>query len=194
MLTQLPDCFGGYPVTRQWLPKAPPAASGKLPARPGRRVERVSHVVIGDTGFRGLTVEDALKNLGQLYGHFMIDHAAIVELVPALTSGVGIVEEATFVTSKPDQKFDAQRTAIAVNLCFGGSVKANETYAQCVALVAFACRRFGLALDAALSPASELDKTRDDPAQPLQAAGRTFDQLKDDVLNMLECSEGPSGD
>jgi hypothetical protein len=193
MLTQLPDAFGGYPVTRKWLPKAPPAAAGKPPARPGRRVEQVSHIVIGDTGFRGLTIEDALKNLGQLFGHFIIDDRTIVELVPALTSGVGIVEEATFVTSKPKQKFDPQTTAIAVNLCFGGSVKANETYDRCAAVAAFACERFRLSPADALAPASALDDTRDDPAQPLKAASRDFDQLKQDVLNMLKRSERHGG-
>ena len=190
MLTQLPEAFGKYDVRRQWLPKVAPTAGGKLPARPGLPITKVSHIVIGDTGFRGLTVADALTNLGQLYGHLLVDHQTIVELVPALTAGVGLVEQASFVTSKPGQIFDAQTTAITVNLCFAGSVKAKETYDRCAALIAFTCQRFNLALDAALARASELDTTRDDPDQPLAAAGRSFDQLKEDVLSMIKRNAG----
>src|ERR1043166_2081587 len=182
MLSQLPDTFGGHKIARQWIPKGVPTrvpADGLAP-RPGKPVGKVDTVVIGDTGYRGLTAQAAADDRAQAYGHLIVDADSIIECIPALTSGVGSVEQAHFVRARPGQSINAEESAIAVNLCFGGGVDANKTYDRCRGLVAYICDRCGLAASAVIG-ARHLDPARDDPGEPLKAAGRDFDALRESV-------------
>ena len=186
MLSCLPARFGGHPIIRQWIPKGIPFRRGKpiprdgLPPRQGAPLADVKGVVIGDTGYRGLIAQAAASDRGQAYGHLIIDDAAIIECVPALTSGVGLVEQAHFVAARSTQGFNADESAISVNLCFGGGIKSAKTYDHCVSVVAFICWRFGLQPSAVVA-ARDLDPARDDPEQALRAAGKDFKTLSEDV-------------
>jgi len=195
---------GGYSVTRKWIPKAQSKSQRTSPPRPGATLAEVKKIVIGDTGWRGLTAADAARDLGQAYGHFIVDDKAIIECVPALTSSVGFVEQACFVQSKPGQEFDAQKCAIAINLCFGGrpapkdlvgkdQIIGRHMYDRCVALVAFLCDRFELDPAKDVKRAGDLDISRTDPDLALEAAGTGFDQLLKDVSVRLKPPAVPSG-
>jgi N-acetylmuramoyl-L-alanine amidase len=181
MLTNLPELFGGHAIVRQWIPKGQAKSVDALPPRPGKPLAKVSKVVVGDTGRRGLTAADAAKDLGQAYGHFLVDDKTIIECMPALTSSVGLVEQACFVRSRPKQDFVAQESAIAVNLCFGGRIDAKAVYARCVALVACICDRFKLDPIKDVKRAADLDIARKDPDQALLEAGADFQQLLEDI-------------
>jgi len=179
MFSNLSEKFGGYPVVRQWIPKAKAKTDSALPPRPGTLLDKVTAVVISDTGWPSLTAADAAKDLGQAYGHFLVDDKTIIECVPALTSSVGMVEQARFVkTRAPNGTDDLHETTIAVNLCFGGPIVGADAYARWVALIARLCDRFELNPAEHLKRASDLDPARRDPQQALQAAGSDFDKLK----------------
>lgn len=190
MLTRLPYAFGGHDIARQWIPKGVPMrGTTRIPRdglapRSGKLVSKVEKVVIGDTGYRGLTAQAAADDLAQAYGHLIVDNEHIVECVPTLTSGVGLVEQAHFVRTIPGQEFDAEQVAIAVNLCFGGGIEAEKTYTHCIGLLAYICHRFGLEASA-LRPARDLDRARVDPDTPLKAAGKDFDALSESVAELL---------
>ncbi|NKK29611.1 N-acetylmuramoyl-L-alanine amidase [Rhizobium leguminosarum] len=172
-------------VMRQWIPKARPKREGAPPPRPGTVLAEVKKIVVGDTGWRGLTAASAAGDLGQAYGHFIVDDKNIIECVPAVKSSLGIVERACFVQSKPGQEFDAQECAITINLCFGGQIAAKRVYVRCVALVAFLCDRFDLDPAEDVKRAGDLDIARKDPDQALQAAGVDFQTLLGAVAEEL---------
>jgi hypothetical protein len=200
----LHSAFDEHSIMRRWIPKARAKPEGAPAPRPGTLLAEVKKIVIGDTGWRGLTAGDAARDLGQAYGHFIVDDKAIIECVPALTSSVGFVEQACFVQSKPGQEFDAQKCAIAINLCFGGrtvpkdpvgkgQIVGRQMYDRCVALVAFLCDRFELDPAKDVKRAGDLDISRTDPDLALEAAGTSFDQLLKDVSVRLKPPAVPSG-
>ena len=142
MFSSLPEKYGVHPVLRQWIPKAKSKTDGASPPRPGKLLDKVTGIVVGDIGWPGLTAADAAKDLGQSFGHFLIDDNAIIECVPALTSSVGIVEQARFVeTRTPAGAVDAHETTLAINLCFGGPAGGKVAFDHCVALVACLCHQ-----------------------------------------------------
>lgn len=200
----LRSAFDEHSITRRWIPKARAKPEGAPTPRPGTLLAEVKKIVIGDTGWRGLTAADAAKDLGQAYGHLIVDDKAIIECVPALTSSVGFVEQACFVQSKPGQEFDAQECAIAINLCFGGrtapkgpagkdQINGRHMYDSCVALVSFLCDRFELDPAKDVKRAGDLDISRTDPDLALEAAGASFDQLLKDVSVRLKPPAVPPG-
>jgi hypothetical protein len=187
MFSSLPEKYGVHPVIRQWIPKAKSKTDGAAPPRPGKLLDKVTGIVIGDTGWPGLTAADAAKDLGQAFGHFLIDDNAIIECVPALTSSVGIVEQARFVeTRTPAGAVDAHETTLAINLCFGGPAGGKVAFNHCVALVACLCDRFKLDPAKDVKRAGELDPARRDPDQALRAAESDFDKLKAAVAKLYE--------
>ncbi|MDO8942514.1 MAG: N-acetylmuramoyl-L-alanine amidase, partial [Desulfobacterales bacterium] len=185
MIDKLPDDFGRHKIFRCWIPQGRVHQTGATPPRPGIRLAKVDKIIVGDTGRRGLRAVEAARDIGQAYGHFLIDHDAIVECIPALTSSMGLVEQAAFVKPIRGQTLTAQESAIAVNLCFGGGIAATEMYARCVALVAFLCDRFELSPDKDVKGASELDRARKDPETALREAGASLSKLVQDVAARL---------
>jgi hypothetical protein len=186
MFSSLPQKFGGYPVVRQWIPKAKSKKKGALPPRSGKLLDKVTAIVIGDTGRPSLTAIEAAKDLAQSYGHFLIDHQNIIECVPVLTSSVGIVEQALFVkTRAPNGTDDLHETSLTINLCLGGPVVGADVYARCVALTACLCERFSLDPAKDVKRAGDLDPARRDPEQALQTAGSDFEKLKAAVAAKL---------
>lgn len=188
---RLDESFGGYEVTRGWIPKSQVDA---ITARPGKILAKPSKVIIGDTGYRGLTAERAANDRGQAYGHFIVDHEKIIECVPALTSRAGLTEQSRFVepraAKKPsaqDQAIDPQISSIAVNLCFGGDVKADRMFERCVGLVAYLCAHFALKVDD-VQRAADVDVARNDPDDSLRAAGKTFEELKEAAARVKEAA------
>src|SRR5262245_30237444 len=171
----LPGQFGSFPIVRQWIPKSRPDL---VTSRTGKQVDRFSQIVIGDTGWLGLTASDAAKDVGQAYGHFLVDGSVIIECIPAMTSRAGIIEQARFVETRTGTgDLDAHEDALSINLCFGGAVDGARCIDQCVGLAAFACSWFGLDPDRDIRRAADLDPARNDPGQALQAAGKEFPQL-----------------
>jgi N-acetylmuramoyl-L-alanine amidase len=199
VVVDLPESFGGFEITRQWLPKGKPPRSGEPVARPDVLMTEILGIVVGDTGVLGLTARRAAADLGQAYGHLLIDDRDIIECVPALTSDVGLVEQAVFVTPTRDRGLtNAQGTrvttaegAIAVNLCFGGAINAGQARRQYVAVLAYLCSRFGLAAERALSRAADLDPARRDPDSALATIGIDFKGLIAQVAAM--CREAAGG-
>lgn len=172
----LPEAFGGYGLVRQWIPKAKPDVLAT--SRTGKLVKGFTEIVIGDTGWPALTASEAAKDIGQAYGHFLVDDNNIIECVPALTSRVGIVEQARFVETRTSTgELDAHETTLAINLCFGGAVDGPEAYKRCVGLAAFACKRFNLDPNKDVKSAGDLDPARKDPDRALRAAGVDFKDL-----------------
>jgi hypothetical protein len=185
--------FGDHPViVRQWLPKSKPLPEGPVTSRTGKPVTGFSLIVIGDTGWPGKTAADAAMDLGQAYGHFLIDDNSIIECVPALTSGVGIVEQARFVETRTQAgELDAHENTLAINLCFGGDAGGALGYQHCVALVAFACHRFKLDPANDLKRAGDLDPARKDPDRALKAAGSDFEQLTAAIVTLYQATTPP---
>lgn len=176
-VAKLPAQFGAFEIVRQWIPKSKPLPD-RVTSRTGKPVERFSQIVIGDTGWLGKTAGDAANDVGQAYGHFLIDHDKIIECIPALTSRVGVIEQARFVETRTGAGgLDAHENALAINLCFGGAVKGVDCFERCIGLTAFACWWFGLDPGTAIKRAADLDPARKDPDRALAAAGKEFPEL-----------------
>jgi N-acetylmuramoyl-L-alanine amidase len=193
ILDCLPAKFGCHPVVaRQWLPKSKPLPQGPVTSRTGKLVTGFSQIVIGDSGSPGLTAAAAAMDLGQAYGHFLIDDNSIIECVPALTSSVGIVEQARFVETRTSAgELDAHENTMAINLCFGGDAGGAVGYRHCIALVAFACHRFDLDPLKHVKRAGDLDPARKDPDRALKAAESDFEQLKTAIAKLYEATKPP---
>lgn len=170
---------------RQWIPKSKPLPD-RVTSRPGKPVDRFSQIVIGDTGWLGLTASVAANDVGQAYGHFLIDHSVIIECIPALTGRAGVIEQSRFVeTRAATGDLDAHENALAINLCFGGAVKGADCFEKCVGLTAFACWWLGLDPDTKIKRAADLDPARKDPHRALAAAGKEFPELIDAVKKKI---------
>lgn len=189
MLNQVATTFDGFCVVRQWIPKGvpmrhqSPIPRDKCAPRPGSLISSVEKIVIGDTGYRGLTAQAAAGDRAQAYGHLIVDDTTIIECIPALTSGVGLVERAHFIGTRFGQPLKAEENAIFVNLCLGGRIVAAETFVLCVKLVACICQRFELSAEAIFG-ACDLDPARDDPVSTLEAAGQNLDRLRAQVTEL----------
>ena len=188
--------LGELKVTRHWVPIAPsdsdapgkPAAS-QMPALPllatrrpsarplarsGERLQSVRQIVVGDTGRPGLRAAAAGKDLGQAFGHFLIDDRDIIECVPAITSRTGRLEHAHYLTP-PDGGVDAGM--LFVNLCYGGEIKRVPAFDRWVEFVAQLRVRFPPPDGSPFRLAREF-AGRNDPAAALEWAGKTFAEFR----------------
>lgn len=188
--------LGDLKVTRHWLPVAPsdgdapgkpPASqmsaipllstrkpSARPPARSGKRLPSVRRIVVGDTGRPGLRAAAAGKDLGQAFGHFLIDDLDIIECVPAITSRTGRVEHAHYLTP-PDGGADAGM--LFVNLCYGGDIKRGPAFERWVRFVALLRVRFLPPGGSPLGLARQF-AGRSDPASALEWAGQTIAEFR----------------
>jgi hypothetical protein len=189
-LFSLPKQFGAFPIVRQWIPKST-TLPGRLTSRTGKLVlDGFSQIVIGDTGWLGLTARDAANDVGQAYGHFLVDDSMIIECIPALTGRAGYIEQARFIETRAGTgNLDALESALAINLCFGGAVKGPDCFEKCVGLVAFACWWFGLDPGKDIRRAADLDPARKDPGRALAAASKEFPELIDAVRARMPAGE-----
>lgn len=208
-MNEMPKPLEKPAVIRQWIPKKAPTPRGHAPARPGVPLLRVDRVVIGDTGWPGLTAREAAKDLGQAFGHFLVDDVDIIECVPVVTSGVGLLEQARFVEFRPPLG-DAQgsgargseygllstsviqESSLFMNLCFGGRMGLETAYKQWVGLAAYLCHRFmpeTLAVEEFAMPAAKFDRARQDPNDALGWAKRDFAGFLKSVAGRLNSAK-----
>lgn len=163
--------------------------------RPGRAiVPFVRFVVAHDTGNPGASARaharwyrndpnpppDAVSS-----AHLFVDDKEIIECIPALT---GAPEQALHVLNRLPKDnelygYDANRAAIGVEYCYGGTIDAGAAYERYVWVLAKLCHTF------TLDPAHDVvghqvldPERRSDPGQGLQASGRTYAGLLRDVV------------
>jgi hypothetical protein len=180
--------LAGYTVTRHWLPIAI-GKTGKLPApRPGLALPEVTHIIVGDSGRPGQTAAASRADLGQAYGHFLVDDTEIIEPVPAVTSRLGRIEQAYYLDPALQQPELAAK-AIFVTLCYGGGMERDGAYERWVGFVAALRQRFKLKPDA-VKAVSRVGPGRDDPAPALRWAGKTIDEYLAAVRHRQTVAQG----
>lgn len=178
--------------------------------RPGRAIDpEIRFVVAHDTGNPGASARahakwyrnDPNPPLDKISSaHIFVDHREIVETIPIFT---GPPEQALHVLyNRPlDNQlygFDANRAAVGIELCYGGSIDAGEAYRRYAWTIAKTCRTFGLDPSRHVVGHQVLDPGRkDDPGQSLRQFGRSYEGLLRDVVDIYrEClrSEGTQDD
>jgi hypothetical protein len=157
---------------------------------------RVRFIVAHDTGNPGATASGhakwyrndpnpPLKTVSS--AHSFVDDKSIVETIPAF-AGAEQALHVLYNRPKDNELYnvDANRGAIGVEYCFGGAINADEAYRRYVWVLARLCAFHGL------DPARDvvghliLDPGRkSDPDSGLQASGRSYERLLDDVVALL---------
>lgn len=172
--------------------------------RPGRAMNPgVRFIVVHDTSNPGASA----RNHARFYrndpnpsqpssAHIFVDDQVILETIPALT---GPPEQALHVLrglAKDNQLFglDANRAAIGIELCFGGTIDPDKAYRHYVWTVAKLCKVFGLDPSRRIVGHQVLDPARrSDPGEALRRSGRSYDGLLRDIVSTFQECEGGIG-
>jgi hypothetical protein len=163
--------------------------------RPGRAiVPSVQFVVAHDTGNPGASARAHARwyrndpNPARISSaHIFVDDKSIVETVPALSNGKPPEQALHVLYSVPSDNqlygVDANRAAVGIEYCYGGSIDPDEAYSRYVWTIAYACDKFGLDPARRVVGHHVLDPQRkSDPSQGLRASGRSYDTLLRDVV------------
>lgn len=126
--------------------------------------------------------------------HLFVDDKKIIETVPALRCDLAEVEQARHVLyNRPNDNrlfgYDANRAAIGIELCFGGSIDPEEAYRRYVWTIALACDRFDLDPAHRVTGHQVLDPGRKiDPGHAPSFSGRSLERLILDVVTLHKSS------
>lgn len=166
--------------------------------RSGIKMPEVGFMVAHDTGNPSSTAQNNVdyyersRNEMSASAHIFVDDKNIIECIPFLT---GTPEKAWHVIYNvtTDNKMygdDANDIAGGVELCWGGSINANEAYKRYIWVLAYACYKFGLDPAKKLTGHEILDPARKiDPSNGLKKSnGKNLSTLiKDVIAEYNEC-------
>lgn len=180
-----------YPIERRYINKRPNV-------RPGTRLKTGSPAffVAHDTGNPGADAEAHYKYFNRqtdrhASAHVFIDDRRILEIIPTGT-GADPAEEAWHVrynvlTDNDQFGFDANDTALGVELCYGSSragrtINFSEAYKRFVWYLAYCCDKWGKNPSTHIASHKQLDPGRKaDCEQALAISGKTLKNLITDV-------------
>ncbi len=175
--------------------------------RPGRRITpSVQFVVVHDTGNPGASARNHAKfyrndpnppNATLSSAHIFVDDREIIETIPALT-GAAPEQALHVLKNKPKDNelfgHDANRAAVGIELCFGGSIDPDEAYKRYVWTIAKTCKKYGLDPSRRIVGHQVLDpKRKVDPGQALRKCARSYEGLLRDVVAVYRECEGGAG-
>lgn len=179
-----------YPIERRYIDKRPNV-------RPGTRLKTGSPAffVAHDTGNPGADAEAHYKYFNSqtdrdASAQVFIDDERILEIIPTGT-GPEPAEKALHVrynvtTDNERFGYDANDTAIGVELCYGGKITFSEAYKRFVWYLAYCCDKWGKNPSTHIASHKQLDPGRKgDCEQALKAGGKTLKDLINDVAAEL---------
>lgn len=158
--------------------------------RSGIKMSKMKFVVAHDTGNPNSTAKNNVNyyknsaNDMSASAHIFVDDKDIIECVPLLT---GTPEKAWHVVYNvtTDNKLfgaDANDVAGGIEYCYGTNINADEAYKRYVWVIAYTFYKMN-ANPSELTAHYILDPARkSDPKSGLAKCGRTFEQLKKDVI------------
>jgi N-acetylmuramoyl-L-alanine amidase len=185
------------PSTYAVIPLLAPLGSKR---RPGRKSDKILFLVAHDTGNPGASAtahakwyrNDPNPPPGRISSaHLFVDDREVIETVPSGLVGDRVPETAFHVLYNlptDNQMFgaDANNAAIGVELCYGGSIMPEEAYSRYVWTLATLCVAHKLDPKWKIVGHDALDpKRKRDPTQGLNAIGKSFDRLIDDVVTAV---------
>jgi N-acetylmuramoyl-L-alanine amidase CwlA len=169
-----------YIITTRYLTKPSRRRSG-LPMTQG-----VKFIVAHDTGNPGSTASGNVRYYENsrdemaASAHLFVDDREIIECIPALEAPPEKAWHVLYGAPTDNQLygFDANDAALAVEYCYGGAINADEAYRKYVWVIAYACHRFRLNPQTAVTGHFFLDpKRKTDPVTGLAQSRRTYEQL-----------------
>jgi N-acetylmuramoyl-L-alanine amidase len=176
------------------IPRYLPGPSQRRPLQP---LQPCRFMVAHDTGNPGSTAANNVAYYTRTAydmsasAHIFVDDRQIIECIPFLT---GTPEKAyhvgyNVITDNNRYGVDSNDAAGGVELCYGGSINLNESYARYVWVMAYSCYTYGLDPLRDIVGHNTLDPARrTDPTEPLRQLGKTFDDFLRDVYNELQAS------
>ncbi|MBI4810924.1 MAG: N-acetylmuramoyl-L-alanine amidase [Ignavibacteriales bacterium] len=183
-----------YDITEDHLTKPSkrrPGSSMQLP---------IKFIVAHDTGNRGSTARGNVKyyenSRNDMFAsaHLFVDDKEIIECIPALLS---TPEKAYHVRANVEQDnilfgSNANESAIGIEYCYGGTIKAEEAYRRYLWVIAYTIHKFNLKPNGSVVGHFFLDPTRKtDPVTGLAHSRRTYEQLLRDIEEeYLDCTGG----
>jgi hypothetical protein len=185
------------PSTYAVIPLLAPLGSKR---RPGRKSDKILFLVAHDTGNPGASATAHAKWYRNdpnpppdriSSAHLFVDDREVIETVPSGLVGDRVAETAFHVlynVPTDNQMFgaDANNAAIGVELCYGGSIIPEEAYSRYVWTLATLCVAHKLDPKWKIVGHDALDpKRKRDPTQGLNAIGKSFDRLIDDVVTAV---------
>lgn len=162
--------------------------------RSGIKANKIRFLVAHDTGNEGSTARanvmyyERSKNDMSASAHLFVDNNEIIECIPAFQNA----EKAWHVVYNVDSDnqrygYDANDSAIGVELCYGGAVNNYEAYKKYVWTLAYLCHVYNLDPKLDIVGHCELDpKRKTDPLNSLRTIHKTLEDLIDDVAFELE--------
>ncbi len=153
-------------------------------SRPGTKNNTIQFIVSHDTGNAGSTAYANRNYFNNVQpsasAHTFIDDNYILEIIPLDEIAYHVRYNVT--TDNRLYGADANRAAIGVELCWGGSINFNEAYQRYVWYHAYLLDRFNLNPNEDIVAHSTLDpERRRDPQNALQRYGISFNQFLADV-------------
>jgi len=159
--------------------------------RPGIPMEKVAFIVAHDTGNPGSTAEgnvnyyEATYNKQSASAHIFVDDKEIIECIPLLTGKPEKAWHVLYNVTKDNEMYgdDANDVAGGIELCWGKGINGEEAYKRYVWVLAYACYKFGLNPSKHIVGHEILDPGRKiDPSNGLKHIGKTYQQLRNDVI------------
>lgn len=165
-----------YSITRDYINRGN--------SRPGTKNNEIQFIVSHDTGNAGSTAYANRNYFNSVQpsasAHTFIDDNYILEIIPLDE----IAYHVRYNVTTDNRMFgaDANRAAIGVELCWGGSINFEKAYERYVWYHAYLLDVFNLDADTDIVAHSTLDpERRRDPENALQRYGLSFNQFLKDV-------------
>ncbi|MBX9750705.1 MAG: N-acetylmuramoyl-L-alanine amidase [Roseococcus sp.] len=180
------------------IPELAPLGSKR---RPGAKIQKMVFLVAHDTGNPGASARaharwyqnDPNPPPGQVSSaHLFVDDREVIETVPSglvAGSAAEIAYHVLYSVPTDNQMFgaDANSAAIGVELCYGGTIRPEDTYRRYVWTLAKLCVAHGLDPSWRIVGHEVLDpKRKRDPSQGLTAIGKSYDGLIADVVRTVK--------
>ncbi|EIT86422.1 N-acetylmuramoyl-L-alanine amidase CwlA [Fictibacillus macauensis ZFHKF-1] len=148
--------------------------------------------VLHDTGNPGSTARNNQKYFNSTpndpssaSAHTFIDDQTILEIIPLTTGKAEKAFHVRYNRPEDNELFgdDANDKAVGVELCFGGNITFAEAYKRYVWYCAYVSYVFKFDPSRWIGHEKLDPPRRDDPSNALKRYGKTYDQLRKDIIN-----------
>lgn len=177
-----------YEITPRYL-TGPSQRRSMIPLDPCR------FMVAHDTGNPGSTAASNVayyensRNAMSASAHLFVDDKQILECIPFLTASPEKAWHVRYDVTGDNMRYgaDANDAAGSVELCYGGSINADEAYRKYCWTLAYSCYLYGLNPSTDIIGHYRLDPSRrTDPVGALALVGKSFDDFVADVAAEYE--------
>lgn len=165
--------------------------------RSGTKMGKMQFIVSHDTGNPNSTAKGNVNyyknsaNEISASAHIFVDDKDIIECVPLLTGTPEKAWHVRYNVTTDNKLFGANANDVAggIEYCYGSKINADEAYKRYVWVIAYTFYKMGVD-PSKLTAHYILDPERKtDPKSGLAQSGRTFEQLKKDVIaEYKECT------